>query len=82
MVWISYRIEKKPSYRIDMVSSRKKAYHSGVILILPKITHYIEGAPQNARTGVGYASHRGVVIHKSYNPAKNITKQLRTSENS
>jgi len=50
------------------------------ILILPKIPHFIEGAQQNARTGVGYASHRGVVIHKSYNPAKNITKQLRTSE--
>ena len=33
-------------------------------------------------TGVGYALHRGVFIHKSYNPAKNITKQLRTSENS
>ena len=46
------------------------------------IPHYIEGAPQNVRTGVGYASHRGVVINKNYNPAKNITKQLRTSENS
>ena len=29
------------------------------ILVLPKITHYIERAPQNVRTGRGYASHRG-----------------------
>ena len=30
----------------------------------------------------GYASHKDVVFHKSYNPAKNITEKLRTLENS
>ena len=38
------------------------------ILILP---HFIEGAPQNVRTGGGYALHRER-FYKSYNPAENI----------
>ena len=29
---VSYRIEKKPSYRIDIVSNRKKAYRYSVVL--------------------------------------------------
>ena len=35
-----YRIvsRKKPAYRIDTVSSRKKAYHPGVILSHPKLS--------------------------------------------
>ena len=48
------------------------------ILILPNIPHYIEGAPQNVHTGGGYALHRER-FYKSYNPAENIRKQLRTS---
>ena len=47
------------------------------ILILP---HFIEGAPQKLRTGGGYALHRER-FYNSYNPAENIGKQLRTSEN-
>ena len=44
------------------------------ILVLPKIPHYIERAPQNVRTGRGYASHRGWLSIKVITP-------LRTSEN-
>ena len=50
-------------------------------LVLPKIPHYIERAQQNVYTRGGYASHTGWLSYKSYNPAENIRKQLRTSKN-
>ena len=56
-----------PSGRIWSNSNRS-------ILVLPKIPHYIERAPQNVRTGRGYASHRGWLSIKVITP-------LRTSEN-
>ena len=39
-----------------------------------------QNAPQNVRTGGGYALHRER-FYKSYNPAENIEKQLRTLAN-
>ena len=45
-----------------------------------RLPHHIERAPQNVRTGGGYALHRER-FYKNYNPDENIGKQLRTSEN-